>query len=149
MPVNLHTFEHPERAALMKDQTNAGGFRVFRRSAYAFLPNSHSSFATIKLNSLVSFISLPGPHSYRVTLRVPRSRRRPPQKCDWGLGSDLQGRSDQGPANTRPAPLLRQPARLVRRAVDDLCDRFELEQLSRRRASTQADYRSMLRVHRQ
>ena len=31
--------------------------------------------------------------------------------------------------------------------VNDLCDRFEEEQLPRRRRSTQADYRSMLRVH--
>jgi integrase len=31
--------------------------------------------------------------------------------------------------------------------VNDLCDRFEAEQLSRRRASTQIDYKSMLRAH--
>jgi hypothetical protein len=31
--------------------------------------------------------------------------------------------------------------------VDDLCDRYEAEQLPRKRASTQRDYRSILRVH--
>jgi integrase len=31
--------------------------------------------------------------------------------------------------------------------VNDLCDRYEAEQLPKRRVSTQADYRSMLRVH--
>jgi integrase len=31
--------------------------------------------------------------------------------------------------------------------VNDLCDRYETEQLPKRRVSTQSDYRSMLRVH--
>jgi hypothetical protein len=44
-------------------------------------------------------------------------------------------------------PVGRQRADREAPTVNDLCDRFEAEHLSRKRASTQSDYLSMLRTH--